>query len=162
MSSDAQVSQIGEFYVVRFERRFNHPVERVWTALTDPEQLRQWLAIAEIDPIPGGRYQLHFENIEHTHIGRVIRYEPPHLFEHTFGDDANGVVRWELEADGDGCLLRLSHTVYESSQMANFMAGWHAHLELFEALLSGSPQPWSWDSWHAHKARYVDQLKSQS
>ncbi len=160
MTAEAQVTQVGDFYVVRFERRLNHPVDRVWEALTEPSQLVQWLAAAEIDPAPGGRYALHFQNIEHTHVGRVIRYEPPYLFEHTFGDDANGVVRWELEPDGDGCQLRLSHTVYASDELANFASGWHTHLELLEALLDGAPEPWNWDRWHAHKARYSEQVQS--
>ncbi len=159
MTSDARIARVGDLYVVRFERRLNHPVERVWAALTEPEQLKQWLAATEIDPVPGGRYALHFQNIEHTHIGRVIRYEPPHLFEHTFGDDSNGVVRWELESAGEGCLLRLSHSVYASQELANFAAGWHTHLELLEALLRGSPAPWNWDRWYAHRDSYVDQVQ---
>lgn len=158
MTSDAQITRVGDLSVVRFERRLNHPVDRVWAALTEPGQLEQWLAVAEIDPAPGGRYTLHFRNVEHTHVGRVIRYQPPHLFEHTFGEDANGVVRWELEPDGDGCLLRLSHFVYASQELANFAAGWHTHLELLEALLRGSPSPWNWDRWYAHKDNYVEEV----
>ncbi|TVR75410.1 MAG: SRPBCC family protein [Sphaerobacteraceae bacterium] len=154
MSDDASIEQYGDLYVIRFERHLHHPIERVWAALTDPEKLQQWLAATELDPVPDGRYVLHFQNIEHTHVGRVIRYEPPYLFEHTFGDDANGVVRWELSPSEEGCLLRLSHTIYSSTGMANFMAGWHAHLELLQHVLSGSPQPWSWDSWHRHNDRY--------
>lgn len=161
MASDAQIEQRGDLYVLRFERYLEHTVERVWSALTDPEQLAQWLAAAEIDPAPGGRFELHFSNVDHTQAGRVIRYEPPNLFEHTFGDDANGVVRWELNDDGDGCLLKLSHTVYETSEMANFMSGWHAHLELLEALLQGDPQPWDWDRWNEHKRRYAGRVAGE-
>jgi hypothetical protein len=29
-------------YVLRFERRLAHPPEKVWRALTEPDQLRQW------------------------------------------------------------------------------------------------------------------------
>jgi uncharacterized protein YndB with AHSA1/START domain len=153
---DAAIEQLGDLYVIRFERRLHHPVERVWAALTEPEQLKQWLAAAEIDPRPNGNYTLHFDNTKEVLPGRVIRYEPPHLFEHTFGDDSNGVVRWELSADGDGCLLNLSHTVYATDEMANFLAGWHTHLELLESVLQGDLQPWSWDRWNTHKDRYAE------
>ncbi len=27
---------------IRFDRRLAHPIERVWAALTDPDQLREW------------------------------------------------------------------------------------------------------------------------
>jgi uncharacterized protein YndB with AHSA1/START domain len=151
---DATVEQIGQLYVLRFERRLNHPVEKVWAAITEPEQLVQWLAAAEIDPQPGGKFVLNFENTGDHMPGRVIKWDPPKLFEHTFGDDANGVVRWELIPDGDGCLLKLSHTVYSTAEMANFLSGWHTHLDLLSDLLDGQPRPWSWDDWQAHRDRY--------
>jgi uncharacterized protein YndB with AHSA1/START domain len=151
---DATVEQIGQLYVLRFERNLNHPVEKVWAAITEPEQLVQWLAAAEIDPRPGGRFVLNFENTRDHMPGRVIKWDPPNLFEHTFGDEANGVVRWELIPNGDGCLLKLSHTVYSSAEMANFLSGWHTHLDLLSDLVDGRPRPWSWDEWRAHRDRY--------
>jgi uncharacterized protein YndB with AHSA1/START domain len=33
-------------YVVRFERRFDHPIESVWLALTEPAAIGKWLAAA--------------------------------------------------------------------------------------------------------------------
>lgn len=152
---DGTIEQLGGFYVVRFERHLGHPVEKVWEAITDPAQLVQWLAAADIEPRPGGKYVLDFENTGNQMPGRVIRYEPPTLFEHTFGDDSNGVVRWELVPAGDDeCLLKLSHTIYSTTNMANFAAGWHTHLELLFDLLDGNPGLWEWECWHAHKARY--------
>lgn len=145
---EGSIEQVGQFYVLRLERRLNHPVEKVWAALTEPEQLKQWLAAARIDPRAGGEFVLDFDNTGHHMPGRVIKYDPPHLFEHTFGDDANGVVRWELSPDGDGCLLKLSHTVYSTAEMANFLSGWHTHLELMEDALNGRPSPWNWDRWN--------------
>jgi uncharacterized protein YndB with AHSA1/START domain len=159
--TDAVIERVGDLYVLRFERLLNHPVERVWAAITEPSQLKQWLAAAEIDPVPGGRFVLHFDNTKHTMPGRVIRYEPPRIFEHTFGDDANGVVRWELSDDENGCLLRLSHTVYVSAEMANFASGWHTHLEMLEAALNGAPELWDWDRWYRHKDRYTERVLTQ-
>ncbi len=161
MTNDATVEQHGDLYVVRFERWLNHPIERVWAALTDPQQLPKWLAAAEIDPQPNGRYLLHFQNVEHTHVGRVIRYEPPRLFEHTFGEDANGVVRWELTPHGETCQLNLSHTVYSTDELANFMSGWHTHLELLDSLFKGAPEEWDWDRWIMHKERYAKRVRDE-
>ena len=33
---------------LRFERRLRHPIDRVWAALTRPEELEGWLASAEV------------------------------------------------------------------------------------------------------------------
>ena len=44
---------------VRFERRYPHPVERVWRAVTEPEQLAHWFPnTVEVDRREGGR--MHF------------------------------------------------------------------------------------------------------
>jgi uncharacterized protein YndB with AHSA1/START domain len=159
---DGTVEQLGDLYVLRFERRLGHPVERVWAALTEPEQLKKWLAAAEIEPAPGGKYTLHFDNTGDVMPGRVIEYDPPRVFEHTFGDDSNGVVRWELVPEGDGCLLKLSHTVYSTVEMVNFLSGWHTHLELLENLLDGRPSPWSWERWNAHRDRYAARVAEKT
>ena len=158
---DGTVEQIGDLFVLRFERRLNHPVENVWAALTEPEQLVQWLAAAKIEPSEGGDFVLDFDNTGHRQAGRVITWDPPRLIEHTFGDDANGVVRWELHPDDGGCLLRMSHTVYSTAEMANFLSGWHTHLDLFVDLLNGNPAPWRWDVWEAHRDRYAKRVEAE-
>ena len=42
---------------VRFSRTYDHPVERVWTFVTDPDELARWFpSRAEFDLRPGGRF----------------------------------------------------------------------------------------------------------
>jgi hypothetical protein len=36
---------------VRFDRRLRHPVEPVWEALTDPDELRSWWGDTELEPV---------------------------------------------------------------------------------------------------------------
>ena len=44
---------------VRFERRYPHPVDRVWHAVTEPEQLAHWFpTTVEVDLREGG--DMHF------------------------------------------------------------------------------------------------------
>ena len=41
---------------LRFERRFKHPVEKVWKAITDPAELAYWFPMeVEGDLVPGGK-----------------------------------------------------------------------------------------------------------
>jgi uncharacterized protein YndB with AHSA1/START domain len=47
---------------VVFERRFEAARERVWEALTDPEERTGWLAPTEIDLRVGGSVVLKFED----------------------------------------------------------------------------------------------------
>src|SRR5205085_289579 len=47
--------------MLRFERRLEHPPERVWRAITEPEELAHWFpAQVEIDLRPGGAMKFSF------------------------------------------------------------------------------------------------------
>ena len=47
MTGDGTIETIGDGrYVLRYERRLRHPVEKVWAALTEPRQIEQWWARA--------------------------------------------------------------------------------------------------------------------
>src|SRR3954449_9332767 len=113
MSRDGTVSETEDRITIRFERRYQHPVEKLWEAITDPAELERWLGKAEIDLVPDGRYvSYHGENDEIRVEDRILRVEPPTLFEHTFWVDnaPNSVVRWELTPVDGGCLVVLTHT----------------------------------------------------
>ena len=46
---------------VRFERRYPHPVDRVWRALTQPDELAHWFpSTVEVDLREGGRMRFEF------------------------------------------------------------------------------------------------------
>jgi uncharacterized protein YndB with AHSA1/START domain len=158
--------------LVRFERRYPHPVERVWAAITEPDQLRRWWGDGDIrlDLVEGGRYdvvttgpaeltdamiEFGAEEALERH-DTVLRVDPPRLFEHTF--HGSSVVRWELQADGDGCLLRLTHTMTAPAgpeDSAKALAGWHTLLDLLEPLLDGAPEPWTRAHWDRNHEAYA-------
>ena len=41
--ADGTVEEVDGRYVLRFERRFKHPVEKVWDAITRPERMKEWI-----------------------------------------------------------------------------------------------------------------------
>lgn len=64
----------------RIEREImlNHPVERVWQALTTAEGLAGWFGSqAEIDLRPGGRLWLRWDSLDIEDEGTVTVVEPP-------------------------------------------------------------------------------------
>jgi uncharacterized protein YndB with AHSA1/START domain len=145
---------------LRFERRFAHPVERVWAAITRPEELAQWFlpfeAEIELDLVEGGTYVMRMADPDSTVMTfTVLRVEPPRLFEHTAMDD--GTMRWELEPDGDGCLLVLTQTMssYERAVENHYASGMHHSLERLEFALGGKPIDWSWPRWEELRDQYV-------
>jgi uncharacterized protein YndB with AHSA1/START domain len=122
-------------------RRLAHPPERVWTALTDPDELRAWAPFVPDRSLAGtGAATLTmFEDA--TTLGEgspatVTRAEPPSLLEYRWNDD---LMRWELEPDATGTRLTLSHTVAGRDWLPKVAAGWHLCLDVAERLLEGSP-----------------------
>jgi uncharacterized protein YndB with AHSA1/START domain len=170
MTSDDGTLQIRDgVTVLRYERRLSHAVDRVWRALTDPEQLRGWLAEADLEPERGGRVELRWLNTDEegnsaVARGTVARWEPPRVLE--LDTDIHGRLRWELAPDGDGA-TRLTFTVEHATLPAEYVtkvrAGWHIHLDHLAAALDGRPVDWSrWNEehlprWKGIEARYAAQ-----
>jgi uncharacterized protein YndB with AHSA1/START domain len=122
--------------ILRFERTFRHPPERVWNALTDPGEHRSWHPTPfELEPAVGGKVNyLAGGDVPEMPPGEVTEYDPPHVLAHTWDDD---LLRWELRAQDDGCVLVLTHTFDDHFKAARDAAGWHVCLDALEAALAG-------------------------
>jgi uncharacterized protein YndB with AHSA1/START domain len=120
-----------------FERRLAHSVERVWRAVTDPDELAHWFPSAVSGELsPGGRLTFDFPDGEMPPMeGAVVELEAPRRFAFTFGDD---VLRIELDPAGDGCVLRFTCLFDDSARAARDAAGWHVCLDLLERHLGGA------------------------
>jgi uncharacterized protein YndB with AHSA1/START domain len=82
--------------------------------------------------------------------GRILVWDPPRVLEYEWiqpGLDIS-VVRYELEADGGGTILRLTHRRSVSPGGIGGRAGWHAYLDRLAAHLDGLPVP----AWSARRA----------
>ena len=96
-------------------------MERVWAAVTDPEQLRGWIAAggAVLEPRVGGRFEVRMTPDEkETAWGTVLAFEPPRLLEVEWryeGEDES-VLRIELESRGEATLLVLDHRLLQARQ----------------------------------------------
>jgi uncharacterized protein YndB with AHSA1/START domain len=151
--------------VLRYERPLAHPPERVWRALTEPSELRGWLAAAdEFDRREGGRVVLRWLNTDdegNTAIatGTVSVFEPPRVLE--LDTDIHGRIRWELEGAPDGCVLTLTVVAeLPDDFVTEVAAGWHVHIDFLEDALAGSPidewENWPRDRWERLHEAYVE------
>ena len=53
------------------------------------------------------------------------------------------LVRFDLEPDGDGCRLTLTHSGVKRSEAKDVGPGWHAHLQAIADAADGIETPWS-------------------
>jgi uncharacterized protein YndB with AHSA1/START domain len=162
--------------VIRFERRLSHPVDRVWEALTDRDQVIRWWGELDADLTPGGRFVLRWLNTDDegegsAWNGTVTEIDPPRLLE-TRGvwaarepwEGPAGTLRWELTPDGDATVLRFVNTVELPDDFkTKTLAGWHWHLDALADLLDGRParnlvEIEGWESIHE---LYVAQLAAR-
>jgi uncharacterized protein YndB with AHSA1/START domain len=136
----------GGRWVLRFERRLAHPVEKVWRAVTEPAQLAHWFpAEMRMDLHPGAKIRFVFSGGEGPTLdGEILELDAPRVFAFTWGDS---VLRLELLPDEGGCLLRFTHTFDDHPAAASFAAGWETCLAGLASLLVGDlgqqpPKPW--------------------
>jgi uncharacterized protein YndB with AHSA1/START domain len=161
--ADGTLEQVGERDVLRFERRLSHPVERVWRAITEPDEIVQWLGEAKLEPVEGGEAVLRWLNTpeQHEARGTVTAIDPPRVLE--LDTDTDGILRWELHEDGAACRLvfTASYPEKNAETRVGLLSGWHIHLDHLADALDGRAQDWSrWmdeqkPRWQEHHDRYA-------
>ena len=157
---------------LKIERFLPGPMERVWAYLTESDLRRQWLAAGEMEMRVGAPVELVWRNHEltnptgerppgfpdeHRMQSRITELDPPRKLAITWG--TTGGVSFELERRGDGVLLTVTHRrLPDRATMLNIGAGWHMHLDILVARVTGEePEPF-WDGWSRLKKEYDRQL----
>ncbi|MBV9504976.1 MAG: SRPBCC family protein [Acidobacteriia bacterium] len=131
-ANGAKVHKDGEKWTLILVRELRHPPEKVWQALTDPAQLRQW-APFETDASLGttGTVNLTWTGTPKPLETRVTQADAPKALE--YGD-----LRWELEPSAGGTRLTLWHKI-DRRFISMGAAGWHICFDVLDHLLSGTP-----------------------
>jgi len=132
-ASGTQVRKEGDKWTLILVREVRHSPDKVWLALTDPAQLREWAPF-----VVDGNLNTVGATVNLTWVGNpspqktiVTRADAPHVLE--FGD-----IRWELEPLGNGTRLTLWHNI-DRRFIAWGAAGWHICFDVLERLLGGAP-----------------------
>jgi uncharacterized protein YndB with AHSA1/START domain len=153
------LERVGAVSILRYERRLAHPREKVWRALTDDADLAAWFPTTiEGDRHTGAPLHFSFRRAEGAPFdGEILDFVPPSLMELRWADD---ILRFEVEPDGAGCILRLQVTFPEHGKAARDAAGWHVCLERLTARCQGpttsSERPA--DPWEVVHRAYVERL----
>jgi uncharacterized protein YndB with AHSA1/START domain len=135
------------------ERHLAHPVETVWSAITEPARLAAWFPYAVEWELRVGA-PIRFTMGEDETTGTITVLEPPHLIAYLWDDS---VLRWELRPDGDGTLLVFTQAFADRPSAASYATGWVTCLDFLAASLDGAPEPVPGDMAEAHE-RFVAQF----
>ena len=129
----ADVRKGGEKWTLILVRDLRHSPEKVWQALIDPAQLREWAPF-----VVDGSLDTQGATVNLTWMGNprpiattVTRVDAPRLLE--YGD-----IRWELEASGGGTRLTLWASI-DRRFVSWGAAGWHICFDVLDHLLGGTP-----------------------
>jgi uncharacterized protein YndB with AHSA1/START domain len=139
---------------LRFERRLAHPPERVWRAITEPDELAQWFpSSVEADLRLGGAMHFEFQGAEMTLDGEITELEPCRRFSFLWGDDH---LHFEIEPTehGSACVLRLVVELDQREKAARDAAGWDVTLDRLAAALGGGAADRETEDWRARYEEY--------
>jgi uncharacterized protein YndB with AHSA1/START domain len=128
--------------VLRYQRHLAHPPERVWRAITRPDELERWFpAAVELDLVVGGKLRFTFLDKDvDSPDGEITELDPPRVFAFDWGEEN---LRFELLPEPGGCVLVFTNTLDDRSKLARVGAGWHLCLDVLAANLDGRQPPWT-------------------
>jgi uncharacterized protein YndB with AHSA1/START domain len=157
---------------LRIQRLLPGPIERIWAYLTDSELRRKWMAAGDMEMKAGAPFELVWRNDEltdppgerpagfggeHRMQSRITEFDPPRKLSITW--NSTGDVTFELEPKGKGVLLTVIHRRFPDRAMQlKHMAGWHMHLDVLVARVSGEEPAPFWDGWSSLMKEYDARL----
>jgi len=133
-----------EELVVRIERIFNAPVEKVWSAITDINQMRAWYfpQLEDFKPEKGfeTQFNVHHDGKDFMHLWKVNEVVPLRKISIEWmyaGYPGTSMVSFEIFPAADKTRLVLTHEGIESFMPAiypelgrkNFANGWAAFMD---------------------------------
>ena len=164
-ASGARIDKDGEKWTLVLVRELRHSPEKVWEALTDPAQLREWApfdADGSLGTV-GATVKLTTVGAPALHVTetKVTRADAPRALEYNWGGFD---MRWQLEPLDHGTRLTL-WTNIDRRYMAMGAAGWHICFDVLDHLLSGTPigrtvgpEAMKFDGWQRLHAEYAQQF----
>jgi uncharacterized protein YndB with AHSA1/START domain len=123
--------------------------ERLWRALTDPEETRKYWhgALSISDWKVGSRWVSQSPDGEVYLEGEILEIDPPRRLVHTFhvvhepeqAAEAHSLIEFEITPMGDRCRLTVIHSGRGPVTMAYTSGGWEAIFAGLKELLESDP-----------------------
>jgi uncharacterized protein YndB with AHSA1/START domain len=138
--------------VVRVEDRFDADINDLWSAVTDPARLAQWLCEVKGDLRVGGDVHVHFFGSGWEGMTRIEACEPPRRFQVSGQDEGlsyRTVKEVTLTPHGDQTILVVEDRGMPVDKLSGYGAGNHVEVELLEAYIAGREPADMGERWQA-------------
>lgn len=119
------------------ERTYDAPIEKVWQAITDKDQMKEWyFDLKEFKAEPGFEFQFvgGTEEKSYLHLCKITEVVPGKKLQYSWrydGFEGNSFVSFELLKEGDKTRVKLTHEGLETFpannadfRKENFAQGW--------------------------------------
>ncbi len=135
----AHVQKDGEDWTLVLVRNLSHSPEKVWQALTEPDELRGWAPFDADKSLGTAGTKVKLSTVgapsSYETETTITRAEAPRLLEFRWGEND---TLWELEPNDQGTRLTL-WTRIDRRYMAMGAAGWQVCFDVLDNLLDGTP-----------------------
>jgi uncharacterized protein YndB with AHSA1/START domain len=157
----AQIEKVEYGFAATYERQLNHPVEEVWSYLTDNEKLPKWFSELRVDELrKGGVIKFDMGDGTFDELS-ILDLKVNSVLEFSWWADT---VRFELSEESNGCLLRLIEKIHTiTDQTPRDLAGWHVCLDVIKALLDGRTidRKEEWKVWYERYVKEIEKVTGQ-
>ena len=127
---------------------FNAPATKVWSAITDPEQISKWFVpFSGFKAAPGTEFTFMGVTSHGTgkkHLCRVVEVVPNEKLSYSWrydGHPGDSLVTWELLPENGGTKVRITHAGLETFPAMpafareNYEKGWTHFIGTLQALV---------------------------
>lgn len=125
--------------IINVKKEINAPIEKVWSALTDKNEMKKWyFHIPDFELKEGTAFNFYEPGDEkkYHHQCEILELVPDRRFKHTWSypdfSDAKTIVTWELEPTGNATLVSVTHENLDSFSnlgkefgKESFQEGWN-------------------------------------
>ena len=121
---------------VRFRCTYPFDVQRLWEAVSEPDELAHWFpSRVRLDTYAGGDIEFFPDPHSDPETGTVLVYGAPCTLAFTWGGDE---IHFEVEPTADGCALTLVNVLEVRNTAARNAAGWSVCLADLDRHLDGA------------------------
>ena len=123
---------------VKISVKVNAPLDKVWNAITNKEQMKNWYFDGpDFEPKIGNNFSFYggYENEEYHHFCEIVDLIPNEKLKYSWTypeiSKEKTLVKWELKPENEGTIVTLTHKgleafehLGENFKIHSFRKGW--------------------------------------